>query len=233
MVLLTGATGEAPAWAPGGRRFVFSRSRLMTSPEPRFDWNEVVRLSDLHIYNLGTGRIRQLTPAVTDPQGPYSSHPAWSPNGSRIVYSRSTIWESEYGYTRNPADLFTISPRGGRSVRLTHTNRFSEEDASWSPSGRQIVYARMSIDDPRNPTHSLGLDVIAADGTDRSALIEGFYWEPTWSPGGRFVAAAKRNATFEVAEHPGLWRINATTGAGLRLRAGKQIANPHWGVRGR
>jgi Tol biopolymer transport system component len=93
-----------PAWSPTGRTILYG-----VGMDP-------VRL---HLLNADGRRKRFLTVGVS---------PAWSPDGSRIAFTR-------------PSAIWVIPSRGGRPRRvaaasLRHTLPFP----AWSPTGKQLAY---------------------------------------------------------------------------------------------
>jgi TolB protein len=63
--------------------------------------------------------------------------PAWSPDGSRIVFSSDRD-------TRDN-DIYVMPADGGGEVALTH-NDVDDHSPSWSPDGRRIVFVRDAED---------------------------------------------------------------------------------------
>jgi TolB protein len=91
----------------------------------------------------------------------FDGHPAWSPDGQRIVYSA-------HGQ-QNP-DLFVINPDGSNRIRLT-TAEGRDDYPTWFPEG--IVY--------RSATGSKVIDVQSRIIRPYEVLgpeIEGFSWSP-------------------------------------------------------
>lgn len=121
---------------------------------------------DISVYEGTTAKKLTSTPAV-------EANPFWSPDGSRILFSRRD--------ERGSDDLFTMSSDGTDEERLTSTPR-NEGDAAWSPDGTKIVYSTF--------TEGEGsvVWVMNADGTKPHQI----YADPTafvgvsdWSPDGR------------------------------------------------
>ena len=111
-------------------------------------------------------------------------------------------------------DLYAISVDGRRTVQLTRTPVWREEDPAVSPDGRWIVYVRSW-----NGPSSLWL--MRLDGRRARRLTSGGANHPTWSPDGRQVYYAG-------SVHG---RFGETCGAIFRKRAdgkepGEQVTRP-------
>jgi dipeptidyl aminopeptidase/acylaminoacyl peptidase len=68
--------------------------------------------------------------------GPRDGAPSWSPDGSRIVFSRS----AEKDGKPQPSQLYLISTQGGEAVSLTDLPE-GAGGAAWSPDGKTIAFS--------------------------------------------------------------------------------------------
>jgi TolB protein len=129
--LTTGEPDTDPDWSPGGDEIVFVRGVNLSSFEESND--------DLHILEVATGRTRQLT---RTPAGVYEAAPAWSPDGSRIAFARSTRG-SQFDGT---ASVHVIG-RDGSGERLVLDHKLYADTAyslAWSPDGTSIAFETSS-----------------------------------------------------------------------------------------
>jgi Tol biopolymer transport system component len=60
------------------------------------------------------------------------SSPDWSPDGRRLVFTRST--------SPTESDLFAIGRNGSREIQLTSTPE-AETDPAFSPSGKRLIFS--------------------------------------------------------------------------------------------
>jgi len=144
--------------------------------------------------------------------------PSWSPDGTRIVYSRSDyIHPGALPYT---SELYVMDLQTGETLQLTH-NEDEDRDPDWSPDGMRIVFVRVEISQPGSvETGRYWLVTIAPDGSDERVLYEcpEGCLAPIWSPDGKQVAIS------------GIWLIGAD-GAdphGLDLQDFAVAGDPTW-----
>lgn len=107
----------SPAWSPDGTKIAF-RSEL---PGPYGNYGRIFVVN-----RDGTG-LRQLTPEVAGTDYKYDDSPSWSPDGTRLAFSRS-------------GELYLINA-DGTGLISTHV---IGEDPAWSPDGTQIAYGSIN-----------------------------------------------------------------------------------------
>lgn len=162
-ILPEGREGRDPAVSPDGSRIAFvGRSS---------DWN-----LDIWVVNRdGTG-LRQLTSGAST-----EDQPAWSPDGTRIVY-RS---DAESG-----SDIWVVNADGTGPINLTRNQwRFGQSTSNspaWGPDGR-IAFS----DVLGPPSYRAVIRSMNPDGTDWRTVADDPAWtfgDPAYSPDGRFLA---------------------------------------------
>jgi hypothetical protein len=144
----------------------------------------------------GTDTRRLTTDLASDDE------PAWSPDGGRVVFARS----SSNLYVVNATGTFESPLHGGLPGRLPN----------WSPDGQKIVYV--------TPANRIAVvDVQTAAVTQVTGLSgEGCCdSEPNWSPDGQRIAF-----TSSRPEGPGIYTMDADGTDAARIRSAGQ--GPAW-----
>ncbi len=103
----------SPVWSPDGTKIAF-RSTL---PSPSGDYGRIFIVN-----RDGTG-LRQVSPEVAPTDYKYDDSPSWSPDGARLVFTRSGILQ-----------LINADGTGLVSTGVTGGS------PSWSPDGTHIAY---------------------------------------------------------------------------------------------
>lgn len=150
-------------------RLTRNYSSIDVSPDFSPDGSEVIftsnRSGNPQIYrmNIDGSNIRRVSYVSSN----YCTSPVWSPKGNKIAF----VCRSE-----NKHHIFVTNPDGTVPVQLTV--RGSNEDPSWSPDGRYLVFATTAF----NGIYNLAL--IRLDGVNLTQMTNsraGSY-DPAWSP---------------------------------------------------
>jgi len=139
-----GTEDKYPSWAPGGR-ILFLRAMAPGQP---------LRYERVFVMNADGTNVQRLTP---DNDG-WEAAPAWSPDGTRIVFTstRNTNWWRDQIWVMNS---------DGTSPTSVTSNAWRHAMPRWSPNGQRIVYCRAPYD-----TSNYDIWVMNADGTSPTQL---------------------------------------------------------------
>lgn len=182
-----GYVDRNPDVSPDGRRIVFQRQGV--------DCGQGCFSDEVWVVNTdGTGLqvlTQQPVPGANCDTGGYcDSAPAWSPDGSMIVFSRA------FGPVRRGlierAALWTMGADGSDPQRLTQDDlpaTGEDSEPQWSPDGDQILFQRWNVRAAR-PRSGVALWILDLD-TGRERRITPFRLRagdtPDWSPDGRRI----------------------------------------------
>lgn len=141
----------SPSWSPTGTHMAFTSDRGGTP--------------QIYVMDANGSNLRRLTFT-----GNYNTSPNWSPKGDWVAY----VCMNEERRLR----ICLITPNGEIGRQLTGEGDWDDEDPSWSPDGRGIVFS--SNRDGKKNIYTLFLD---GTGLKRLTFNGGNNLGPAWSPG--------------------------------------------------
>lgn len=155
------AGGGSPSWSPDGRRLAYTTGTTGGYP---------VQPQTLWVMNIdGTGAVQ-----VASLYGIEGT--AWSPDGTKIALSSSS-----------PSGLYVVPVDGSATPSQLVANPYaSVTPSAWSPDGRRIAFLSYMVGSAGSMVR--GIQVVNADGTGLTPLVENIYQAPAWSPDGSEIA---------------------------------------------
>lgn len=167
-----------PRYSPNGSKILMTRAASMGA------------LADLYTMDTDGSNVIDLT---NDP-GLHEAQGEWSPDGSKIVFSKGT--------PNGGVNLWTMDSSGGGLFQVTSMG-WDEWQPTWSPDGSQIAFHGLQ--------GNWDIMRVNADGSDLTRLTEdgGADQGPGWTPEGQILFTSQRH-------HDSIFRMNSD-GTGVTL----------------
>jgi hypothetical protein len=164
---------DDPELSPDGARIVLSTDRF--AADGGFE--------GLAVVNRDGSGFRALTRPVSSGSSiVFDAFPAWSPDGSRVLFTRITVSGDTETEELRTVPVGANPDDGDDSVALPGgAGGFT---ADWSPDGSRVVFAA----DVNADTGVGQLYTMAPDGTGKTALAGATGALPAWSPDGTTIA---------------------------------------------
>jgi Tol biopolymer transport system component len=164
-IMVINADGSGPRTVTSTSSGLFGRSSFSPDGTKILFWSSKdsfgpgARAGDMDVYVVsvdGSGLTR-LTNAVTT--GGFNGDPAWSPDGTRIVFSSSR--DDAQNHT---TDLYLMNADGSQQRRVVHRSD-SENGPCWSGDGSRLFFSA-------GPDGSRAIWSSTVDGTDARRLTD-------------------------------------------------------------
>ncbi|HET7758831.1 MAG TPA: hypothetical protein VFK62_02830, partial [Gaiellaceae bacterium] len=177
------------------------------------------------------GRGKHLAPLLSNG---LDLSPAWSPDGSRIAFSRLASADTPL----RQATLY-VADADGSNVRQLGSAPLHGVSPAWSPDGARLAF--VSFDDASDPPCPLAscppngeLYVVGADGSGLMRLTRSTADDehPSWSPDGTRLAFASGFDFHGQGHSPWLMVIHATGGRATRVGRFGGVLDPSWSPAG-
>jgi dipeptidyl aminopeptidase/acylaminoacyl peptidase len=221
-VRLTNAAGGAGSysWRPDGGAIAFTSSPSAAERKSRdttLGGYEVIRrdyaMQQIYTISVASALTAPQPGALRTPAVPRFSVSAfeWSPDGTRIAFSATTVPDAVAG---NSADvhLLTLADNG---IHALVTQPGADNDPHWSPDGRQIVFSSAMGEVKENFFRNNRLAVVNADGGEVRSITARFDEQPgfvAWGARGVYFSGQQRTASH-------LFLADPATGNVLRVTA--------------
>ncbi|MEN6434829.1 MAG: hypothetical protein ABFD58_03330, partial [Anaerolineaceae bacterium] len=196
-------TDVAPAWSPDGKTIAFLSNRRNSNRPPQ-----------LFIISLSGGEARPLQDVAAE-----IGAPSWSPDGKYLLcmvrkidqedlerekdeekkklgvvyrhYDRLFYKLDGEGYLPHERwHLWKFDAKTGKGTQLTDHKVYDEQQPSWSPDGKNIVFLSNRTDDPDGNLYRVGVYTISASGGEIHEIptTPGNKTYPKFSPDGKWIA---------------------------------------------
>ena len=142
--VVTDTVAMEPVWSPDGSRFAFVGLREEQYPDPLTGEPTTGTQHEIVVVNAdGTGEVIVTAGAAGSERASFLEEdraPAWSPDGSMLVFMSQGQVPSCCG----PWQLWAANPDGTGLTNLTADDTVQDLYPAWSPDGTSIVFSRAS-----------------------------------------------------------------------------------------
>lgn len=173
-----------PAYSANGKRMAFVR---MTKTSRTSDQVGVIGIRD-----LATGEVTLLESTRQAPPKAELSAPAWSPDGTRLIYYQ--VAKNADGRPTGSSEMYIVNADGS-GLHALKTPGLAAGDPDWSPDGSLIVFSTEPIHEWTDEGVADHPDVytIRPDGTGLGKLtFDQGSGAPSWTSDGKILYFSQR-----------------------------------------
>lgn len=189
-------SAQYPSWSPDGKNILFSVHWVTLPPgwtafvtynvyTADEDGTNLKNLSNYPDVQRHPWQIWSATSTISEKEKMsmfQDLFPAWSPEGSRIVFSR--CWYKDRGCSLGrKGDIWVMNADGSGQRPLLEIPGTNEFMPAFSPDATKVAFSS-------DKEGKYGLFLVNSDGTGIKRITEAAYdaWAPSWSPDGRTIA---------------------------------------------
>lgn len=182
-------TDGHPSWSPDGSRVVFYTYQ---------EGNTVGGSAAPELYAMradGSSRTN-----IYDDDAAFDFYPAWSPDGSKIAFSRRTTAGGVH-------TIYILDVSSGIATAIPNPSSYDQVNPAWSPDGTKIAYGEKDAD------ASYGINIYSTQTNTSTELYDHATTDqnrPAWSPDGNWIAFRHGTISFETD----YYRISADGSSG-------------------